>query len=172
VLGGLPSELQAPILVAQHMPPTFTAMLAEHLGKDSGRPSHHAADGLAVERGEIYVAPGDYHMTIRAGPEGHVIRLDQSPPENFCRPAVDPLLRSVAAVYGPAALAVVLTGMGEDGRRGSEAVVRAGGTVIAQDEATSVVWGMPGAVAREAAAAAVLPLKEIASEIARLGKAG
>lgn len=172
VLRGLPAGFMLPILIAQHMPPTFTAMLAEHLGKDSGRPSCQAESGTSVRAGEIYVAPGDYHMIVAATSQGPVIDLNQGPRENFCRPAADPLLRSVAVVYGPAALVTVLTGMGEDGRRGSEAVVRAGGTVIAQDQATSVVWGMPGAVAQAGLAAAILPLDEIPRHIARLAKVG
>lgn len=172
VVRGLPPQFGLAVLVAQHMPPTFTAMLAEHLGKDGGRPSHQADDGQPVHPGQIYVAPGDYHMTVEAGGGGPVLRLDQSPPENYCRPAVDPLFRSVAAVYGPATLAVVLTGMGEDGRRGSEAVVGAGGTVIAQDEVTSVVWGMPGAVVQAGLASAIVPLGDIARHVARLAKVG
>jgi two-component system chemotaxis response regulator CheB len=170
VLRGLPPQFTLPILVTQHMPPTFTAMLAEHLGKDGRRPSQQARDGQPVLAGQIYVAPGDYHMVVEGGRGSGVLRLNQLPPENFCRPAVDPLFRSVAAAYGPATLAVVLTGMGEDGRRGGEAVVDAGGTVVAQDEATSVVWGMPGAVVRAGLAAAVLPLGEIAKHVAHLAK--
>src|SRR5690606_5174601 len=111
--------------------------------------------------GRIYVAPGDFHMTVVAEGQDKLIRLTKEPPENFCRPAVDPMLRSVAAVYGRGALAVILTGMGQDGMRGAQVLTAAGGSVIAQDEATSVVWGMPGAVATAGLCNAVLPLRDI-----------
>ena len=125
-----------PILITQHMPPTFTKILAEHASRASGLPCKEAEDGEAVERGRVYIAPGDYHML-----------LNQDSPVNFCRPAVDPMLQSVVELYGSRILTVIMTGMGSDGMLGSQAVVDAGGTVIAQDELTSVVWGMPGAVA-------------------------
>ncbi|NIR45409.1 MAG: chemotaxis response regulator protein-glutamate methylesterase, partial [Gemmatimonadetes bacterium] len=114
------------------------------------------------------VAPGNFHMVVEAAAQGEVVRLDGSPPENHCRPAVDPTLRSAAAAYGNRTLAVILTGMGQDGLRGSERVVEAGGTVIAQDEATSVVWGMPGAVATAGLCSAVLPLPAISGYIHKL----
>jgi two-component system chemotaxis response regulator CheB len=170
VLGSLPPQFDLPILITQHMPRTFTAMLAERLAKDARRPSQEASDGLPIKEGQIYVAPGDYHMAVEGREGGPVLRLNQAPPENFCRPAVDPLFRSTATVYGPSALAVVLTGMGEDGLRGCRALVGAGGTVIAQDEASSVVWGMPRAVAHAGLAAAVLPLGDIAAHVARLAR--
>lgn len=171
VLSALPATMQLPILVTQHMPPSFTPILAQHLGKDSGRPSEEGRDGMPVRAGRLYVAPGDYHMTVEGSADAPTIRVNQNPPENFCRPAVDPLFRSLAKLYGAATLAVVLTGMGEDGRRGSAAIVEAGGTVLAQDEASSVVWGMPGAVVHAGLAAAVLPLSRIAEHVARLTKA-
>jgi len=151
-----------PILITQHMPATFTAMLADQLGRASGRPSAEAVDGEPILPGRIYVAPGGWHMTVGLAGETPVIRLNQEPPEHFCRPAVDPMLRTAAEVYGAGALAVILTGMGSDGAEGCRAVAEAGGRFIAQDEATSVVWGMPGAAARTGRASAILPLPQIA----------
>jgi two-component system chemotaxis response regulator CheB len=124
-----------------------------------------AVDKEPLKEGRIYVAPGNYHMTVEPGRAGAIIRLDQNPPENFCRPAVDPMLRSVAKVYGPNVMTVILTGMGNDGFRGSQVITASGGTVIAQDEATSVVWGMPRAVAVGGVCTAVLPLTDIASYV-------
>jgi two-component system chemotaxis response regulator CheB len=150
------------------MPATFTTNLAEHLGQTSGMPAAEGRDGEVLVGGRIYVAPGDFHMKVVAEGAQKIIRLTKEPPENFCRPAVDPMLRSVAAVYGRHALAVVLTGMGTDGMRGAQTLVAAGGSVIAQDEATSVVWGMPGAVATAGLCSAVLPLRDISPFIRRL----
>lgn len=150
-----------PVIITQHMPPTFTAILAEHLARATGIPCKEAADGDRLEPGKVYIARGDYHMLVEhKGREGY-LRLTQDPPENFCRPAVDPMFRSVAREYGAAALAVVLTGMGSDGTIGGKAIVDAGGTLLAQDEATSVVWGMPGAVAQAGLASAILPLSQL-----------
>ena len=146
-----------PIFITQHMPPRFTTSLAEHLARVSGRPAAEAVDGEIVRDGRIYVAPGDYHMVIE-GTAPSKIRLTQNPPVNFCRPSADPMLHSLAAVYGNGLLCAVLTGMGSDGLAGATDVVRAGGTVIAQDQATSVVWGMPGAVANAGICSAILPL--------------
>jgi len=151
-----------PVFVTQHMPATFTTILAEHLSQAAGMPAAEAKDGEAVVAGRIYVAPGDFHMTVESQGTGAVVRLNKNPPENFCRPAVDPMLRSIAKVYGARTLFVMLTGMGQDGLRGARELVAAGSTVIAQDEATSVVWGMPGAVATAGLCTAVLPLNEIA----------
>lgn len=156
-LGGLTQ----PILVTQHMPATFTTILAEHIKKLTSIPCAEAVDGEPVAGGKIYVAPGDYHMTVETSGGRPVIRLTQTPPENFCRPAVDPMLRSLVQVYGRNVLAVILTGMGQDGMKGAEVVTTAGGAVIGQDEATSVVWGMPGAVATKGLCSAVLPIQEI-----------
>jgi two-component system chemotaxis response regulator CheB len=150
-----------PVFVTQHMPATFTTILAEHLGQASGMQAAEAKDGEAVLPGRIYVAPGDFHMTVENQGAGAVVRLNKNPPENFCRPAVDPMLRSIAKVYGARTLFVMLTGMGQDGLKGARDLVAAGSTVIAQDEATSVVWGMPGAVASAGLCTAVLPLSEI-----------
>ncbi|MFC3070599.1 protein-glutamate methylesterase/protein-glutamine glutaminase [Phenylobacterium soli] len=161
-----------PILLTQHMPATFTALLAEQLSRAGERPCAEAKDGESIEPGRCYVAPGGWHMTVgRAGPTP-VIRLNQDPPENFCRPAVDPMLRSIARVYGPAAIAVILTGMGADGAKGCEAISAAGGHFIAQDEATSVVWGMPGAAAATGLADAILPIGEVAPWIRRQVEVG
>ena len=165
-LGGVLDR--APVLITQHMPPTFTAILADHIQQASGLPSAEGRDGEAVRPGRIYVAPGGIHMTVTAQGITRVVKLVDSPPENFCRPAVDPLWRSAAAVYGPATFAVMLTGMGQDGLRGAEAIVAAGGSVIAQDETTSVVWGMPGAVAKAGLCSAVLPLPEISPFVRRV----
>lgn len=166
VFKGIPQTWQLPIVITQHMPATFTKILATHLEQVAKRPCIEAKGGEIVRSGHIYVAPGDNHLLLEHSSGNVVTRLSQSPPENFCRPAVDPMLRSVVAVYGPRVLALILTGMGKDGLKGCEAVVSAGGTVVAQDEATSIVWGMPGAVATHGVCAAVLPLKEIAGYIA------
>jgi two-component system chemotaxis response regulator CheB len=169
VLGGLKGALTQPIFVTQHMPPTFTTILAEHLARSSGRAAAEAVDGEPVRGDRIYVAPGDFHMTIETAARGEkIVRLLKTAPENFCRPSVDPMLRSLAAAYGDRLLTVILTGMGHDGLDGGKAVIAAGGTLIAQDEATSVVWGMPGSVARAGLCSAVLPLDEIAPFIGKL----
>lgn len=162
VLSALPRDFPLPILVVQHMPPLFTTMLAERLQRAGSRPCIEAVDGTAVRTGTTYVAPGDYHMEVRSDGAGVSLRLTQSPPVNFCRPAADPLFRSMARVYGDGLLAVVLTGMGQDGLAGARAVVEAGGTVIAQDQATSIVWGMPGAVSNAGLAREILPLDAVA----------
>ncbi len=162
VLGQLPAGMKQPIFVTQHMPATFTTLLAEHIDKVAPMPCTEAKDGEPIVAGHIYVAPGDFHMeVVREGAE-QIIQLNQNPPENFCRPAVDPMLRSLCQVYGPRLFVIILTGMGSDGCKGAEQVVAGGGTVIAQDEASSVVWGMPGAVATAGICSAVLPLTEIA----------
>ncbi len=166
VLGGLKgTSLGVPILITQHMPATFTAILAEHITRLTGWPAAEGVDGQPVLADHAYVAPGDFHMVVEAQGQQKVIRLTKTPPENFCRPSVDPMLRSVAQVWGRRAFVVILTGMGSDGMKGAEVVVRAGGTVVAQDEATSVVWGMPGAVATAGLCSAVLPLPQIAPHI-------
>jgi two-component system chemotaxis response regulator CheB len=160
------------VLIVQHMPPTFTTILAEHLARASGRPAHEAIDGEAVRAGEIYVAPGGRHMRVVRSNGSPVIALDDGPLVNFCRPAVDPLFSSAAEVWGSRNLAVVLTGMGSDGALGAAEIVRSGGCVIAQDEASSVVWGMPGAVAHAGLCSAVLPLDQMAPRVIRLFAGG
>jgi two-component system, chemotaxis family, protein-glutamate methylesterase/glutaminase len=157
-----------PVLITQHMPPTFTTILAEHLARSSHRPAHEAIDGEIVKAGKIYLAPGGRHMrVVRRGAEA-AIALDDGPPVNFCKPAVDPLFNSAIDVWQGGILALVLTGMGSDGTRGGKEIVAAGGSVIAQDEASSVVWGMPGAAAHAGICAAVLPLNQIAPKLVRL----
>lgn len=165
LFSGLGRTVPVPVLVTQHMPATFTAILAEHLDRIGGPPCAEAKDGEAPLPGRAYLAPGDTHLTVAQEAGGIRLRLSKSPPENFCRPAVDPMLRSAAAAYGGRVLVVMLTGMGHDGMKGSEAVVAAGGRVIAQDEASSVVWGMPGAVAQAGLASSILPLAEIAAAV-------
>ena len=157
-----------PVLITQHMPPTFTTILAEHLARASHRPAREAVDGETVRAGHIYLAPGGRHMrVVRHGAEA-AIALDDGPPVNFCKPAVDPLFTSAIDVWHGAVMAVILTGMGSDGMRGGKDIVAAGGSVIAQDEASSVVWGMPGAAAHAGICAAVLPLAQIAPKLVRL----
>jgi two-component system chemotaxis response regulator CheB len=157
-----------PVLITQHMPPTFTTILAEHLARSSHRPAHEAVDGEIVRAGQIYLAQGGRHMRVARHGTDVVIALDDGPPVNFCRPAVDPLFTSAIDVWQGGILAVVLTGMGSDGMRGGKEIVAAGGSVIAQDEASSVVWGMPGAAANAGICAAVLPLNQIAPKLVRL----
>jgi two-component system chemotaxis response regulator CheB len=157
-----------PVLITQHMPPTFTTILAEHLGRASKHPSHEAVDGEVVKAGRIYVAPGGKHMRVTRHGVDIVIALDDGPQINFCKPAVDPLFQSAVGVWQGGVMAVVLTGMGSDGMRGGKDIVAAGGNVIAQDEATSVVWGMPGAAAHAGICAAVLPLGQIGPKLVRV----
>jgi two-component system chemotaxis response regulator CheB len=169
VFEDLAKHVNLPIVITQHMPATFTTILAEHLSSIAGRKCVEGTDGMKVEQGGIYLAPGDYHMTIHGTPDGaKILRLDQNPPVNFCRPAVDPMFSSLAKQYVGAVLAVVLTGMGKDGLDGGRDVVDAGGTVIAQDEASSVVWGMPGAVATNGLCSAVLPIEKISGHVQNL----
>lgn len=165
VMNAIAPQLNVPVLITQHMPATFTAILAESLARNSGLRCVEGASRMKLEPGCVYVAPGDFHMTIKG--KGGPIELSQSAPENFCRPSVDPMFRSVAAAYGPSVLAVVLTGMGADGRDGARAIADGRGTVLAQDEATSVVWGMPAAVVQAGLASAVLPLTAVGQEIRR-----
>lgn len=168
VLSALKPGLPQPIVITQHMPATFTTILAEHIERASGIPTHEAAEGMALQGGHIYVAPGEFHMTIEVQGGQKIVKLLKTPPENYCRPSVDPMLRSLIKLYARRIFTVILTGMGQDGLRGGEAVVAAGGSVIAQDEATSVVWGMPGAVATAGICSAVLPLAEIAPYIRKV----
>lgn len=156
-----PSLANVPVVITQHMPPTFTAILAERLGRAANRPAKEGEDGETLVAGTIYVAPGGKHMAIHEK-DGHpAIRIYDGPMINYCKPAVDPLFESTSRVFGSAVLALILTGMGHDGAAGGKLVADAGGSVIAQDQATSVVWGMPGAAAAVGACAAVLPLNEI-----------
>jgi two-component system chemotaxis response regulator CheB len=161
-----------PVLVAQHMPPTFTTVLAEHIGRVSGRPAREGLHGEPIEPGNVYVAPGGKHMRVERTGDKPTLTLDDDAPVHFCKPAVDPLFVSASAAYGAGTLAVVLTGMGSDGAQGAVAVAAAGGNVIAQDQATSVIWGMPGAAAKTGACAAVLPIDAIAPKIVELVTGG
>ncbi len=162
-----PEDFSLPILIVQHMPPLFTRFLAERLRSGTKLTVAEAADGAPLAARTVSIAPGDYHMRVRNDSAGTVLRLDQSPPENSCRPSVDVLFRSVAETFGGAAICAVLTGMGQDGLRGAEVLKANGAYVIAQDEATSVVWGMPGAVAGAGLANCVLPLDAVVPEILR-----
>lgn len=166
----LRDQIAQPILITLHMPATFTTRLAEQLGRAGGRPCAEGQDGEPILPGHAYVAPGGLHMTVAHDSARPVIRLTQDKPEHFCRPAVDPLLRSAAQVYGNRLLAIVLTGMGADGAEGCRAVAEAGGRFAVQDEATSAVWGMPGAAAKTGLAEAVLPAGRIASWIREMAK--
>jgi two-component system chemotaxis response regulator CheB len=159
---------RCPVLITQHMPPTFTTILAEHLARSCRRPAHEGVEGEPVKAGQVYLAPGGRHMrVVRRGLDA-VIALDDGPAVNFCKPAVDPLFASAIDVWQGGVLAVILTGMGSDGMRSGKEIVAAGGSVIAQDEATSVVWGMPGAAANAGICAAILPLNQIASKVVRV----
>ena len=163
----LPAKLPVPILIVQHMPPVFTKQLAHRLSANSKIIVEEATSGTFLEPGRAWIAPGDNHMTVVRQGLRQVLVLDKEPQENSCRPSVDPLFRSVAKVFGAQTLAIVMTGMGSDGLRGCEAIKAAGGRVIVQDEATSVVWGMPGIVTRAGLADKVLPLALIGAEIVR-----
>ena len=168
ILPKLPAGFNLPILVVQHMPPLFTRLLAERLNNTCNLSVEEAAQGSKVEPGKILIAPGDFHMKIASSEAGVSVYLDQSARLNSCRPAVDALFTSAGEVYGGAVIAVILTGMGQDGLRGSEILKAQGATVLAQDEASCVVWGMPGAVVNAGLADRVLPLDEVVPEILRI----
>jgi two-component system, chemotaxis family, protein-glutamate methylesterase/glutaminase len=163
---------EAPVLIVQHMPPTFTNIFAEHLTRASGRIAREGVDGEPVRAGRIYIAPGGKHMRVdRRGGEARIAIVD-GPMVNFCKPSLDPLFSSAAKVWGAKCLVLVLTGMGSDGTNGAAEVVAAGGAVIAQDEATSVVWGMPGSVTNAGLCSSVLPLNRIAPAVIHLFSGG
>src|SRR6478609_4867859 len=159
---------RVPVLITQHMPPTFTTILAEHLARTSRKPAAEAVDGEPVKPGRIYLAPGGKHMRVVRSGADVAIALDDGPAVNFCKPAVDPLFTSAIDIWHGAILSVILTGMGSDGMRGGKDIVAAGGSVIAQDEASSVVWGMPGAAANAGICSAILPLNQIGAKVNRL----
>ncbi len=167
ILSHLPVDFPAPILLVQHMPQMFTRFLAERLNGQTPLAVVEATDSQPLKAGVVYVAPGDFHLTVRRRSGGVTTVLDQAPPQNAHRPSADVLFKSIAETYGPRGLALVLTGMGQDGVQGAEAVARAGGRVLVQDEATSVVWEMPGLVVNAGFADAVLPLGQIAGELQR-----
>jgi two-component system chemotaxis response regulator CheB len=173
VLPRFPANFPVPVLVVQHMPQLFTKLLADRLNGRCPVRVCEAAEGEPVRPGVVYIARGDWHMEIAAKSRtSPIVRLTQEPPENHCRPAADVLFRTGVAFYGPRTLGVVLTGMGSDGLTGSRLIREQGGTILAQDQATSAVWGMPGAVAQAGLAHRVLPLNAIAPEILRLAGRG
>ncbi|MFA6297752.1 MAG: chemotaxis response regulator protein-glutamate methylesterase [Nocardioides sp.] len=165
VLAALPGDLPVPVLLAQHMPPVFTTMFAERLDRVSPLSVREAVDGDLVVAGQVLVAPGDRHLRISRASGVVRAHLDDGPKESFCRPAADPLFRSAAETYSDAVVALVLTGMGHDGLGGCRAIAERKGRIMVQDEATSVVWGMPGAVANAGLADEVVPLGEIAQRL-------
>jgi two-component system chemotaxis response regulator CheB len=167
---GLGRSLGVPVVLTQHMPATFTPILAEHLNRLGMMPCTEARDGEALVAGRIYLAPGDRHLLIEGGRAGLRARLTTDPPENFCRPSVDPMLRSAAVACDGRVLVAMLTGMGHDGLTGTKKVIEAGGGAIGQDEASSVVWGMPGAIAQAGLCHAVLPLPKIAPKLLEMLK--
>jgi two-component system chemotaxis response regulator CheB len=165
---GLGTAPKVPVVLTQHMPATFTPILAQHITKLGALPCAEARDGETLSPGRLYLAPGDHHLLVEAARGTLRARLSSDPPENFCRPSVDPMLRSAAAACDGRVLVTMLTGMGQDGLAGTTRVIEAGGTAVAQDEATSVVWGMPGAVAQAGLCSAVLPLPRIAGKLLEL----
>ncbi len=167
VLTKLPASFPVPIVVVQHMPPVFTHHLAVRLNQESALTVREATGDETLQPGQVLIAPGNFHLEIRRQGLSIKAGVQQGPPENSCRPAVDVLFRSAAQVYGAGCLAVVLTGMGQDGMRGAQHIVHMGGKVIAQDESTSVVWGMPRAVAEAGLASEVVPLSSVPSLLMR-----
>jgi two-component system chemotaxis response regulator CheB len=167
LLDALPRDFP-PLIIVQHMPPLFTKMLAERLARCGSLAVKEAADGDLLERGHAYVAPGDRHLFVQGPLSRPTLATNDGPQENSCRPAADVLFRSVAEIYGPSALAVVLTGMGMDGLAGGERIRAAGGRVLVQDQASSLVWGMPGQLARAGLADAILPLDQIGPRLVSL----
>jgi two-component system chemotaxis response regulator CheB len=165
---GIGAKLPIPVVLTQHMPATFTAILAEHLSRLGGMPCAEARDRQPLEPGHIILAPGDRHLLVEGAAGALRARVTVDPPENFCRPSVDPMLRSANLACGGRVLMVMLTGMGHDGLAATRQLVAAGGTAIAQDEATSVVWGMPGAIAQAGLCHQVLPLPAIAPKVLEL----
>jgi two-component system, chemotaxis family, protein-glutamate methylesterase/glutaminase len=172
VITKIPTTFPVPILIVQHMPPVFTKHLAERLNQLSALNVVEASQGDTIGAGGVWIAPGDYHMQLGRAGTAIRVNLDQGTPENSCRPAVDVLFRSAANLFGGNILSVVLTGMGQDGMRGCETIRHAGGHVLVQDQETSVVWGMPGAVTRAGLADTTLPLARIADEIIRVASLG
>jgi two-component system chemotaxis response regulator CheB len=165
VLQALPADLPVPIVVTQHMPPVFTRMFAERLDRSTSLHVVEAGDGMELAPGTVYIAPGDKHLVLQRRSTATLTQLSGAPPENSCRPAVDVMFRSVAALFGASAFATVLTGMGYDGRGGAKVLREAGAEILAQDEASSVVWGMPGAVVGAGLADEILPLDRIAAAL-------
>lgn len=161
----LRAPLPVPVLIVQHMPPLFTKILAERLSANTGHKVLECAHGTLIEPGQVWVAPGNFHMVVTRSPTGYRLRTHQGKPENSCRPAVDVLFRSLAETYGSKVLALVMTGMGCDGLQGCQKIYEAGGQIMAQDQESSVVWGMPGFVAKEGLASVVAPIPRLADEV-------
>jgi two-component system chemotaxis response regulator CheB len=172
VLTGIPADLPVPIVITQHMPPVFTKMFAERLDRSTPLRVVEATDGMELAPGWAYIAPGDHHLLLHRRGTATLTQLSGAPPENSCRPAVDVMFRSVSQLYGASAYATVLTGMGQDGREGAKVMRDAGSEILAQDEATSVVWGMPGAVVNAGLADEILPLDRIAASLIARIKTG
>lgn len=168
IAGIVPLADRVPVLITQHMPPTFTTILAEHMSRWSRHPAREAVDGEPITAGRIYLAPGSRHMRVARRGATVAIMLDDAPAINFCKPAVDPMFATAAQAWGGDVVGVVLTGMGSDGMKGAREIVDAGGSIVAQDETSSVVWGMPGAVVHAGLCAAVLPIDAIAPRLNRL----
>ena len=169
LLSPLPVNFPVPIVIVQHMPPVFTARLAQRLNQNCQVSVYEGVSGASIAPGQVWLAPGDFHMVLEREGTNVKILTNQNHPENFCRPAVDVLFRSVAKVYGTGALGVIMTGMGQDGLHGCKCIREAGGQILVQDQATSVVWGMPGMVAEAGFADLVLPLKQLSQEIINRG---
>lgn len=167
LIPAIPADFPVPIVIVQHMPPVFTRLLAARLNEKSALTVQEGKAGATLKAGEVWIAPGDYHMTVERRGTYVELATNQDPPENSCRPAVDPLFRSVAKAYGPNVLSVVLTGMGSDGVIGAQHIRERGGQVFVQDEKSSVVWGMPGQVSAAGLADATYPLNSMATEIIR-----
>lgn len=165
MIKSLSQPLPVPMIITQHMPPVFTRQLAARLDRLTPNTVSEASDRARLAPGHIYIAPGDYHLELSYHDNGVYTRLTQGPPVNFCRPSVDVMFRSAHTVYGPELLSVILTGMGSDGKNGAGDIAQAGGTVIVQDQQTSVVWGMPGATATAGYAHRILPIAEIGPAI-------
>ncbi len=170
VVQGLGKGLGVPVVITQHMPPTFTPILAEHITRLGFMPCTEARDGEALVAGHLYLAPGDRHLLVEGGRTGLRAKLTTGPPENFCRPSVDPMLRSASAACEGRVLVAMLTGMGHDGLAGTRQVIEAGGCAVGQDEASSVVWGMPGAVVQAGLCHAVLALPKISPKLLEMLK--
>jgi two-component system chemotaxis response regulator CheB len=168
VVQGLVGQVKVPIFLTQHMPVLFTKILADHLAKQCNAKVVEAEHNMIPVPGQFHLAPGGKHMVVARGASGVLIHLNDDPPENFCKPAVDPLFRSAVQAYGDHILAVVLTGMGHDGREGGRKIVERGANIIVQDEASSVVWGMPGSIATAGLASAIKPINEIAPSILKI----
>lgn len=162
-------DFDVPIIITQHMPKTFTTILAQHIQSNCNLPAKEAEEDMVLEPGTAYVAPGGFHMVLKKNEQSRVVtKITDTPPENFCKPSVDPMMRSAIDIYGNKVLGVMLTGMGSDGLKSFTELTERGGRIIAQDEKTSVVWGMPGAVAQKGICSAILPLEEIGPWVKRV----